>query len=243
MLAEADRGRPHITQVFMDWYYTTGDQQQQGPVSEADLSSLVQTGTIKASALVWSEGMADWQPLQTVRPDLVGVAAGGYESTKDLSVQAMREGAGGELEQGALHYAGFWIRFGAKIIDGILLQVVLIPLQMLLQMPLATEAVEAAPSVAMAGVGMMLLVSIGVPLLYNGLMIGKYGATLGKMACGLKVVMPDGSPVTMGRGFGRYLGEIVSSLTLNIGYLMAAFDDEKRALHDRIASTRVIRTR
>jgi hypothetical protein len=34
---------------------------------------------------------------------------------------------------------------------------------------------------------------------------------------------------------------LLSSLTLAIGYIMAAFDDEKRSLHDRICDTRVIR--
>jgi len=50
----------------MSWYYAeTG--QQRGPVSDADLSDLVKAGTIREDTLVWSEGMADWQPYGQVQ--------------------------------------------------------------------------------------------------------------------------------------------------------------------------------
>ncbi len=58
---------------------------------------------------------------------------------------------------------------------------------------------------------------------------------------GLKVIRSDGSPISYWRAFGRYLGTQLSSLTLMIGYIIAAFDDEKRALHDHICDTRVVR--
>ncbi len=227
----------------MDWYYTR-NQEQQGPVTEADLGNLLQAGTISAETLVWRDGMPDWKPLSTARPDLFGGSAALVG--KDFNVQAMREGATNSMLPGQFHYAGFWIRFAAKFIDGILMQIVLIPVQMLLQGSIGLSggsSPDAMQSFALAGLFVSLAISIIVPLLYNGFMIGKYGATLGKMACGLKVVMPDGSPVSTGRAFGRYLAEIVSGLILYIGYIMAGFDDEKRALHDHIASTRVIRIR
>jgi uncharacterized RDD family membrane protein YckC len=63
------------------------------------------------------------------------------------------------------------------------------------------------------------------------------------MACGLKVVTPEGSPIGFGRAFGRAMAEILSGLICNIGYIIAGFDSQKRALHDHIANTRVIRIR
>ena len=66
------------------------------------------------------------------------------------------------------------------------------------------------------------------------------GGTPGKMACGLKIIRSDGSALSYGRAIGRYFATMLSSFTLGIGYLMVAFDDEKRALHDRVADTRVI---
>ena len=42
------------------------------------------------------------------------------------------------------------------------------------------------------------------------------------------------------RALGRYFAKILSAAICGIGYIMAAFDEEKRALHDRICNTRVI---
>ena len=55
--------------------------------------------------------------------------------------------------------------------------------------------------------------------------------------------MPDGSPVSYLRALGRYFGKLLSYLICSIGFIIAAFDDEKRGLHDHICSTRVIRVR
>jgi hypothetical protein len=49
----------------MQWYYAAG-QQQCGPIEEAQLEELIRSGTITADTLVWRNGMAEWQPLQTV---------------------------------------------------------------------------------------------------------------------------------------------------------------------------------
>jgi len=76
---------------------------------------------------------------------------------------------------------------------------------------------------------------------YATFFIGKYAATPGKMACKLKVVTSDGGQVSYARAFGRYFAEFLSAIIFFIGYIMAAFDEEKRALHDRICDTRVIK--
>ena len=69
-----------------------------------------------------------------------------------------------------------------------------------------------------------------------------FGASYkGKMACNLKVVVEDGSQITYLRALGRHFAKWISSMILAIGFIMAAFDDEKRTLHDRICETRVVR--
>jgi hypothetical protein len=50
------------------WHYHLGGQQR-GPVSDAELANLLQTGQINRNTPVWREGMADWQPLSAARPD------------------------------------------------------------------------------------------------------------------------------------------------------------------------------
>ena len=76
--------------------------------------------------------------------------------------------------------------------------------------------------------------------MYETWFVGRWGATPGKMACGMKVVRADGSKVTYLRAFGRYWGKALSRLTFMIGYVIALFDQEKRALHDWICDTRVV---
>jgi uncharacterized RDD family membrane protein YckC len=84
--------------------------------------------------------------------------------------------------------------------------------------------------------------SFVINIVYYVGFIGKKGATPGKMIMKIKIVTPSGQPVSYGTAFLRYIGLIISFMILGIGYLMAIFDrKEKRTLHDRIASTRVIR--
>jgi uncharacterized RDD family membrane protein YckC len=85
------------------------------------------------------------------------------------------------------------------------------------------------------------LLGFGIGVAYCLFFIPRYQATPGKMALGLKIVRADGSPLSKGRIVGRYFAELVSGMILMIGYIIAAFDDQKRALHDMICDTRVIK--
>jgi uncharacterized RDD family membrane protein YckC len=71
-------------------------------------------------------------------------------------------------------------------------------------------------------------------------MVGRWGATLGKMALGVKIVRADGGRVGYGRAFGRGWAWVLSEIILFIGFIIAGFDSKKRALHDYICDTRVI---
>ncbi len=150
--------------------------------------------------------------------------------------------AGGAATSSQRHYGGFWIRFGGVFIDGILLQVVRIPMSLLflgtVMSPLAASRPN--PPALTGAILTLTFVSMLIACLYEVIMIRHFGATLGKMAVGVKVIRTDGSGVGWGTSIGRYFMKIVSSLILGIGYIMAGFDDEKRALHDRVCDTRVI---
>ncbi len=238
----------------MNWYYSQNGQQL-GPVPEQELTRLAATGAINANSLVWHDGLADWQPLGTAFPAALGQASaevpqiGGYAipaERKDLVVQQMREGVITGMP-GTVEYGGFWIRFVAKFIDGLIL---LVP-NMLIQglviaalKPAVSSSPNQAPDPAAVAVLILpIILNFAIQGLYSVLLVSKYGATWGKMAVGLKVVTENGGKLTVGRATGRFFAELVSSLTLLIGYIMAGFDAEKRALHDHICSTRVIKTR
>lgn len=85
-------------------------------------------------------------------------------------------------------------------------------------------------------------VSLALGICYFVFFWTQYGATPGKMVLKLKVITPEGGFISAGQAVGRYFSQILSGLILCIGFMMAGWDSEKRALHDRIANTRVIYT-
>jgi uncharacterized RDD family membrane protein YckC len=159
-------------------------------------------------------------------------------------VQRLREGV---TTMSGVVYAGFWRRFAAIIIDGILLSILVIPLRMALGLFGLNPAIEASRQGNFAALyfaalfGWGTLISYALQITYYVYFISQKGATLGKMLMGVKVVTVSGGPISVGRAFGRYFAQILSGLILGIGFIMAAFDDQKRALHDHICNTRVIR--
>ncbi|MFQ5510087.1 MAG: RDD family protein [Leptospirillia bacterium] len=65
------------------------------------------------------------------------------------------------------------------------------------------------------------------------------GRTPGKMLFSLRAEKSDGTPLTWGRALGRTLGYLASFFTWGLGFLLA-LGPAKRALHDRLANTRVV---
>jgi uncharacterized RDD family membrane protein YckC len=169
---------------------------------------------------------------------------------KNTYVQKLREGVAPGAR--AFRFGGFWIRFVASLLDGIILAVVagifsafLFPAFMSRGLvrnsnPTPEEALAMiAPMLGIMGVIVLLNMIVGCS--YETFFIARLGATPGKMALGLKVVRPDGGPITAGRAAGRYFAKMISSMILMIGYIIAGFDSQKRALHDMICDTRVIK--
>src|SRR5439155_4542122 len=139
----------------------------------------------------------------------------------------------------AMEYAGFWIRFGAKFVDGIILRLVGTVVGMATGATLTGTSESARSVVALISYGLGMVIDIA----YRTIFVGAFGATPGKMAAKVKIVNADGSKVSYLKAFARAMAEYISLLTVLIGYIMAAFDNEKRALHDRICGTRVVRNR
>jgi uncharacterized RDD family membrane protein YckC len=68
------------------------------------------------------------------------------------------------------------------------------------------------------------------------------GRTFGKWATGLRVETEGGEPPNFARALLRHTaGYLLSLLTLGVGFIVAAFSREGRALHDLIAGTIVVR--
>lgn len=118
-------------------------------------------------------------------------------------------------------YAGFWVRGAALFIDGIVV-----------------SFGSAFTSPFLPGIFSVAVLLFGA--LYEILMEAQTGATLGKKALGLRVTTPDGQPISIRRSIGRHFAHYLSAIFF-IGYIMAGFDRQKRALHDRMAGTLVIK--
>jgi uncharacterized RDD family membrane protein YckC len=169
-------------------------------------------------------------------------------SCKPGYVQKMREGAAPTvLPAGTVRYAGFWIRVVAKIIDGIIVGIPIMILYFVVAFGFGIQTISTNPNMPMSGLLASIGVQLGVQLfsfilggLYTVYFVFKHAATPGKKIVGLKVIMADGSPITLGRSVGRYFAELVSGLACYIGYIIVGFDDQKRALHDHMCHTRVI---
>lgn len=146
-----------------------------------------------------------------------------------------------------VRYAGFWIRFVARLIDYLILKVVgwivLMPLG-LTTAGIAWSGMHDVSDVLslLAMSGAMIALTIAIAASYEIALTTLKGGTLGKLALGLRVVRPDGSKVLVGRATGRYFATWLSRIILYIGYIIAGFDAEKRALHDILCDTRVVRT-
>jgi uncharacterized RDD family membrane protein YckC len=144
---------------------------------------------------------------------------------------------------------GFWIRFVAYMIDGL---VMLVPTAILVGIfaafvILTDESMDHDGLPALLVVALVLLVAamIVVNWLYEALMTSSpRGATLGKMALGLRILRFDGTQLSFGRATARHFAKfmVTPMVPLAIGYIMAAFTNRKRALHDILADTLVIKS-
>ena len=242
----------------MKWYYSENGTQA-GPVDETALHSLVSSGQLNPDSLVWREGMTDWKSYSQIpeliaptsspdgalhcsecgnafaNDDLISIGTSKVCATcKPIAIQKLKEGI--ETFSGDYRYAGFWIRFAAKFVDGLILLIPGFALNFLGS--LLSQGAHAGTVTLGAVFGMIF--GLVFRMAYNILFVWKYGATPGKMACGIKVITASGGPIGLGRSTGRAFSEILSSMILCIGYIMVGFDAEKRALHDRICDTRVI---
>ena len=166
---------------------------------------------------------------------------------KDVMMQRLREGAvpGGLAFQGR-QFAGFWLRFVAVLIDGIILGVVGAIINIPFQLMMAGMGTMTDPMAIfgsfMGIFSIMMVLNMAIAMVYEAWFVVNKGATPGKLVLSLEVIRADGTRPGWGLAIGRYFAKILSSWpTIWIGYIMAGIDDEKRGLHDRICDTRVVR--
>ena len=129
---------------------------------------------------------------------------------------------------GAPQYAGFWLRAGAAILDGMIFSV----LFGLLLGPAYWHA-EFWTLEGVIGNGLTLLVTVALWVRFLG--------TPGKLLLNCQVVDADSfEPLTPRQALIRYLGYFVSLLPLGLGFLWIAWDKRKQGFHDKLANSVVL---
>ena len=151
------------------------------------------------------------------------------------------------------NYAGFWLRFVAAIIDGILLGAVIYPIITILGIGAVANSAESMESMdeaqAMSAMGGMMAMGFATnavvfviwTLYYSLMESSSKQASVGKMVLGLKVTDVNGNKLDFVKALIRNASKLISSFILCIGYIMAGFTEKKQALHDMIASTLVVK--
>jgi uncharacterized RDD family membrane protein YckC len=188
------------------------------------------------------------QPPLPPPPDQLGALTGAMPSWRP------------EDQAPSLNYAGFWARFAATLLDGLLLA----PFAIALLWPVFSTMMDeinraiqengtfdsTAWATRYAGrfTGTALLLG-ALTYLYQAVMIGQWNATVGKFALRLRVRKPDGTPAGWREALLRPLlqvGASVVGVLVPIGplslidYLWMLWDKQKQTLHDKVASTVVV---
>ena len=155
-----------------------------------------------------------------------------------------------------IHYAGFWIRFLATWIDT---AVLIVPLGLIVYILSGGEwldfsdfsqsmsfaqngemiaALQNMPRASMKWESLFELSIAGVTILFWKKWAG---ATPGKKLLGIHVVdAKTEQAINNKQAIIRYIGYIISTIPLAVGFLMVGFRKDKRALHDLLADTIVI---
>jgi uncharacterized RDD family membrane protein YckC len=144
---------------------------------------------------------------------------------------------------------GFWIRLVAYLLDAFIVSiaaVIIIGIFIAIVL-LSDESIDdSMDSLFIIGCAVvMVLALLVINWLYEALMTSSpRGATLGKQALGLRILRADGAQLSFGRATARHFLKVMITplVPFAIGYLMAAFTGRKRALHDVLGDTLVIKS-
>lgn len=135
------------------------------------------------------------------------------------------------FEESPIVYAGFGERFAASFIDAILITIFNYGLVFLLSDNWQEPELY------------LQIITIAIGVCYFAYFeSSSKQATPGKQAMHIKVTSTAGERISFLNGIGRYFSRLLSAIIIFIGYLMMLWDDKKQTLHDKMASTLVIKS-
>jgi uncharacterized RDD family membrane protein YckC len=230
------------------WVVRDGDRI--GPFAEEEILRGYESGALRGSDVLWAEGLREGATVEETFSQLRKTI---LTSSQELALAHIRPPAdpaaspyappGARVADVAEQlaspsvYAGFWARFAAAMLDGVVVGLL----------------------AGFVGFGLGFLGGLvgfgetGISFLGGilGLVIGWFyfaltesgprRASPGKRALRLQVVTADGEArISFLRATGRWAGRYLSLLPLLAGYLMQPFTARKQALHDLVAGTVVL---
>ena len=145
-----------------------------------------------------------------------------------------------------MHYAGFWKRLAATLIDLVVLTVVIALLLWAIYgdayLNRAQPAPGNLPALFLGPADAIIQIVLPIVLVF---VFWKYrSATPGKMLLSLKIVdARTGKAPSTAQWIGRFFAYLVSTVPFGLGFLWIAFDRRKQGWHDKLAHTVVITER
>ncbi|MDR2862339.1 MAG: RDD family protein [Puniceicoccales bacterium] len=138
-----------------------------------------------------------------------------------------------------MQYAHPLKRLAAWLIDALLLTLVGKALQLSLRPLFPPQGIAGERSYYhLVLLGTIVLISFLYFMLMNG--SRRYRGTIGKMALGISVVNHGGHHIGFSQAIVRTLAGILSIIPLGAGFIMIAYNPQRRALHDLISDSWVI---
>lgn len=221
----------------MEYKIIGGDGREYGPASLDELKSWVQDGRVGKDTLVWHSDTGAWTPALRL---------------PEIEADLRRLYGVSNLHEPALRPVGFAPRFLAYFIDRIVLWIVFTILWSVIAKVFSIE--QGPPPDARTLSDLLKYLNDSAPFImkqmavylplhlsYEVFLNGKFGATLGKMMIGARVVLADGSPITFRIAAFRWIAGRLSDMICYTGYLFIAFRRDKRALHDLLVGTQVVK--
>ena len=222
------------------WYVRT-DNETLGPYDGWRVKELIESGQVRRNTLVARVGASEWSAVKDV-PAFDGLIAGAPSGRQPAAPVAQPAFAGGPVR-----YAGFWIRAAAYLIDYVIVNVIVIAVSGVIGLiiglivgGLAAQHGEQATvpeSIGVVGAIAGLIIVLVYYIRFNS---SGWQATPGKRMLGIHLIKADGQPIGGWLACGRYFAYIVSALPLGVGFMLAGWNEEKKALHDMMCGTRVI---
>ena len=142
-------------------------------------------------------------------------------------------------------YRGFWIRFLARVIDGVIVGGLAVAVikgagAITVTCPADTTVLSTSCPGGVTTVSPILWVVVAIAILYYPVMWG-LGGSLGHRILGMRVVdAKTGKFIGIPRGFLRGLGYIIADIPIGLGLFWAGWDARKQGWHDKIAGTVVV---